>query len=152
MLLIGYGNPGRGDDGLGPAFSEGMAARKLPWLEVDTDYQLVAEHALAISTHELVVFADAEIGGEDAFSFREIEPGSPEVIGSHSLGPEAVLALCETLYDARPRAYVLGITGVDFGEVKEGLSEQAVANLAEAEAFFLNWLDARELKAEAVRM
>ncbi|TYC60955.1 Ni/Fe hydrogenase, partial [Marinobacter sp. BW6] len=56
MFLIGYGNPGRGDDGLGPAFSEGMAARSLPGLEVDTDYQLVAEHALAISGHDVVIF------------------------------------------------------------------------------------------------
>ncbi|EAV45491.1 Ni,Fe-hydrogenase maturation factor [Stappia aggregata IAM 12614] len=64
MLLIGYGNPGRGDDGLGPALSEAIAARSLPGLEVDTDYQLVAEHALAVSSHDVVIFADAEIGGE----------------------------------------------------------------------------------------
>jgi len=140
MLLIGYGNPGRGDDGLGPAFSEGMAARGLPGLEVDTDYQLVAEHALAISGHGLVVFADAEIGGSGAYSFREISSGAPEVLGSHSLVPETVLALCETLYGAKPRAFVLGISGHDYGEVKEGLSPEATANLAEAERFFLDWL------------
>ncbi|WP_299816038.1 hydrogenase maturation protease [uncultured Roseibium sp.] len=140
MLLIGYGNPGRGDDGLGPAFSEGMAARGLPGLDVDTDYQLVAEHALTVSGHDLVVFADAEINGEKAFSFREVSPGAPEVLGSHSLVPETVLALCETLYGASPRAFVLGISGYDYGEVKEGLSDKAAANLAEAEMFFLSWL------------
>jgi len=140
MLLIGYGNPGRGDDGLGPAFSENIAARALAGLDVDTDYQLVAEHALAVSEHDLVVFADAEIGGADAFSFREIAPGAPEVLGSHSLVPETVLALCETLYGRRPKAYVLGISGYEYGEVKEGLSERASANLADAEAFFLDWL------------
>ncbi|WP_269585768.1 hydrogenase maturation protease [Roseibium sp. Sym1] len=140
MLLIGYGNPGRGDDGLGPAFSEGMAARALPGLEVDTDYQLVAEHALAVSGHDLVIFADAEMGGEEAFSFREIAPGAPDVLGSHSLVPETVLALAETLYGACPKAFVLGISGYEYGEVKEGLSEKAGANLAAAEAFFLDWL------------
>ncbi|MHA7776637.1 hydrogenase maturation protease [Roseibium sp. M-1] len=140
MLLIGYGNPGRGDDGLGPAFSEGMAARGLPGLEVDTDYQLVAEHALAISEHDLVIFADAEIGGSEAYSFREIQPGAPEVLGSHSLVPETVLALCETLYGLRPKAYVLGISGYDYGEVKEGLSDLAATNLSKAEGFFLEWL------------
>ncbi|POF28345.1 hydrogenase maturation protease [Roseibium marinum] len=140
MLLIGYGNPGRGDDGLGPAFSEAMAARGLPGLDVDTDYQLVAEHALAVSGHDLVVFADAEIGGEKAFSFREVSPGAPEVLGSHSLVPETVIALCETLYGTLPRAYVLGISGYDYGEVKEGLSEKAAMNLADAETFFLGWL------------
>jgi hydrogenase maturation protease len=149
MLLIGYGNPGRGDDGLGPAFSEGIAARGLPGLEVDTDYQLVAEHALAISTHDLVVFADAEIGAPGGYSFREISPGAPEVLGSHSLVPETVLALCETLYGARPQAFVLGISGYDYGEVKEGLSERAAQNLAEAEAFFLAWLEATAFGKDA---
>lgn len=139
MLLIGYGNPGRGDDGLGPAFSEGMVERALPGLEVDTDYQLVAEHALAISGHDLVIFADAEIGGTEAFSFREIVPGAPEVLGSHSLVPETVLALCETLYGARPKAFVLGISGYEYGEVKEGLSERAAGNLKAAEVFFIDW-------------
>ncbi|WP_305987745.1 hydrogenase maturation protease [Roseibium sp. MMSF_3544] len=141
MLLIGYGNPGRGDDGLGPAFSEAMAARNLSGLAVDTDYQLVAEHALAISTHDVVVFVDAEIGGVDAYSFQELEPGVPQALGSHSLSPQSVLALCETLYGARPRAFVLGITGTEFGEVKEGLSATARANLAVAETFFLEWLE-----------
>ncbi|WP_417709893.1 hydrogenase maturation protease [Roseibium aggregatum] len=140
MLLIGYGNPGRGDDGLGPALSEAIAARSLPGLEVDTDYQLVAEHALAVSSHDVVIFADAEIGGDGAYSFREIAPGAPEVLGSHSLVPETVLALCETLYGATPKAFVLGISGYEYGEVKEGLSAKAAANLAEAEAFFLDWL------------
>lgn len=140
MLLIGYGNPGRGDDGLGPAFSQAMAVRALPGWEVDTDYQLVAEHALAVSHHDLVVFADAEIGGKAAYSFRPVRRGAPHGLGSHSLVPETVLALCDTLYDARPRAYVLGITGRDFGNMKEGLSKQAEANLAEAERFFLSWL------------
>jgi hydrogenase maturation protease len=140
MLLIGYGNPGRGDDGLGPALSEAVAERRLPGLEVDTDYQLVAEHALAVSSHDVVIFADAEIGGDGAYSFREIAAGAPEVLGSHSLVPETVLALCETLYGATPKAFVLGITGYDFGEVKEGLSAKAAANLAEAEAFMLDWL------------
>jgi len=150
MLLIGYGNPGRGDDGLGPAFSDGMAARSLPGLAVDTDYQLVAEHALAISGHDLVIFADAAIGGIEAYSFIEIGPGAPEVLGSHSLVPETVLALCETLYGTRPTAFVLGISGYDYGEVKEGLSVKAAANLAKAEGFFLDWLKQKAPAQEAV--
>ena len=149
MLLIGYGNPGRGDDGLGPAFSEGMAARDLPGLEVDTDYQLGAEHALAISGHELVIFVDAEMGGSEAYSFRQIAPGAPEVLGSHSLVPETVLALCETLYGVRPTAFVLGISGYEYGEVKEGLSDKAAANLEAAESFFLEWLAGEVSSREA---
>ena len=37
MLLIGYGNAGRGDDGLGPAFAERIEAAGLPGVDVDID-------------------------------------------------------------------------------------------------------------------
>lgn len=145
MLLIGYGNPGRGDDGLGPAFSESMLEQGLPSWEIDTDYQLVAEHVFDVSQHDLVVFADAEIGASGPYSFREIKPGAPENLGSHSLVPETVLALCQTLYGKEPKAYVLGISGKDFGEIQEGLSGHAAANLLEAEAFFLDWAKSQDV-------
>ena len=41
--------PGRGDDGLGPAFAERIAARGLRGLPVDIDYQLTVEHALQVA-------------------------------------------------------------------------------------------------------
>lgn len=141
MLLIGYGNPGRGDDGLGPAFSEAMSAHALAGLDVDTDYQLVAEHALAVADRDLVVFADALMGADEPFRFERVAPGRPEVLGSHSLRPETVLALADTLYGGTPEAYVLGISGYEFGEVWEGLSGRAEANLKAAKAFFLSWYE-----------
>lgn len=140
MLLIGYGNPGRGDDGLGPAFSERFAARGFTGLDVDTDYQLVAEHALAVSGQDVVIFADAMIGGEGAFSFTEIGPDPSGALGSHSLQPQTVLALGRTLFGDAPKAFLMAISGYDYGDVKEGLSARALANLEEAECFFAQWL------------
>jgi len=139
VLLIGYGNPGRGDDGLGPAFSEAMSARGLAGLDVDTDYQLVAEHALTVTEYDLVVFADAMMDADQPFRFDRIAPVNPASLGSHSLRPETVLALADTLYGGAPEAWVLGIAGHEFGEVREGLSERAEGNLEAAKAFFLSW-------------
>ena len=48
MLLIGYGNPGRRDDGLGPALAGAIAAADLPGVEVESGYQLLPEDALAV--------------------------------------------------------------------------------------------------------
>lgn len=141
LLLIGYGNPGRGDDGLGPAFSEALSARGLAGLDVDTDYQLVAEHALAVADRDLVVFVDALMGADEPFRFDRVASGRPEALGSHSLRPETVLALADTLYGGAPEAYVLGISGYEFGEVHEGLSDRAEANLEQAKAFFLSWYE-----------
>lgn len=139
MLLIGYGNPGRGDDGLGPSFAERISDQDLPDMAVRQDYQLTVDHALRISQVNVVVFADALIASEAPFVFNAVEPGATSSLTSHSLTPQAVLGLCHTLYGQVPKAYVLGILGHEFSEVKEGLSTKAREGLDQAEAFFLDW-------------
>ena len=138
-LLIGFGNQGRGDDGLGPLFAERIERQAPEGLVIDIDYQLTVDHALAVSEADLVIFADAEIGAEGSFSFVPVTASGAAGMGSHELSPQAVLTLAKTLYDTVPPAYMLGIAGWDYGEVKEGLSAEAESHLDEAEAFFLDW-------------
>lgn len=141
VLLIGYGNPGRGDDGLGPALAEAMGALNLPGLTVDADYQLVAEDALSAANHEVVVFVDADTKGPEPFSFRELAPKSELSFSSHSLSPAAVLAMAAELFGAHPRGFLLGVRGYAFNEFNEALSEKARANLGAASDFLAAWLD-----------
>ena len=138
-LLVGFGNQGRGDDGLGPVFAERIEKRAPDGLTVDIDYQLTVEHALAVADADLVIFADAEIGAAGSFSFKPVTASGAVGMGSHELSPQAVLTLAKTLYGREPPAFLLGIAGWDYGEVKEGLSAEATAHLDEAEAFFLDW-------------
>lgn len=139
MLVIGYGNPGRMDDGLGPAFAERIAAAGLPGVEVQQDYQLTVEHALALVATDRVVFADALIGSGGPFDFKVVKPAEQGDFSSHSLSPETLMGLVATLYGAAPEAHVMGIAGVEFGKVKEGLSPRASDNLDRAVAFFTDW-------------
>ena len=138
-LLIGYGNPGRGDDGLGPAFARRIAARGLVGLTVEIDYQLTVDHALLISGAGMVVFADAAMDAAPPFYFRPLSEADPQTLGSHSVTPEAALALSRLLFGAAPKGFVLGLSGAAFGEMAEGLSGPASHNLDLAEAFFLRW-------------
>ena len=144
MQLIGYGNPGRCDDGLGPVFAARIEARGLPGLDVFTDYQLTVDHALQIASAPTVVFVDALMNSAAPFDFAALEPAASHDLGSHSLSPASVLALAGTLFDARPKAFVLGISGVEFGEVREGLSGTAEENLRQAEDFFVQWFESPE--------
>ena len=144
MLLIGYGNLGRGDDGLGPAFTDRIERLGLQSLDIDTDYQLTVDHALAVAGASRVVFADALIGAATPFTFEPIAAGANADLGSHSLSPVSVLSLAATLYGKWPEAWILGISGHDFGAVKEGLSAVALGNLDLAEAFFVDWYEARD--------
>ncbi len=138
-LLIGYGNQGRGDDGLGPLFAERIERLAPRGLDIDIDYQLTVDHALTVSAADLVIFADAEIGAEGSYSFVPVAAEGATGMGSHELSPQAVLTLAKTLYGREPPAFMLGIAGWDYGEVKEGLSAEATAHLDEAEAFFVDW-------------
>ena len=138
-LLIGYGNPGRGDDGLGPAFARRIAARQLPGITIDIDYQLTVDHALMISEAETVVFADAALDAEAAYYFRPMDESVGEALGSHTVTPQAALALARLLFGAAPRGFILGLRGEKFGEMAEGLSTVASNSLDAAQAFFLDW-------------
>ena len=142
IRLIGYGNPGRGDDGLGPALAGRLA--DATGLAVTTEYQLTVDHALLIADATKVIFADALLRAVAPFEFTPITPSTSHDVTSHSLSPEAVLALCKTLYGRAPEAFVLGIAGHAFGEVSEGLSPQARTNLSLAEAFLRDLLAGRQ--------
>jgi len=139
VLLIGYGNPGRGDDGLGPALAAQIEGMALPGVTVDIDYQLTVDHAALIAGQDVVVFADAMMGLDRPFRLDPVG-GSPQTLGSHQVTPEAALALAGLLFGHIPPAWVLAMAGQEFGEVKEGLSAQADANLAEAVAFLVGWI------------
>jgi hydrogenase maturation protease len=141
VLVIGYGNPGRLDDGLGPALAERLARRRIPGVTVDADYQLTVEDAAAVAAHGAVVFADASVDGAEPFFFREVAPaGTGPSFSSHSVEPAEVLGMARALFGARTRGYALGIRGYAFDEFGERLSERAEANLAAALRFLARWL------------
>jgi len=140
-LLIGYGNPGRGDDGLGPAFARRIAALNLPDLAIEIDYQLTVDHALMIADVARVVVADAALDATTPFYFRPVDATADGSLGSHSVSPDAAVALSRLLFGAAPEGFVLGLRGAAYGEMAEGLSEEAQDSLAAAEAFFLDWYE-----------
>jgi len=132
ILLIGYGNPGRLDDGLGPALAAAVEKMNIPGVTVDADYQLNVEDAKAVADHEVVIFADADVKGPEPFSFKKLEPQRAVSFSSHSVQPQALLALAEDLFQHRVPGYILGIRGYEFNEFGERLSEQAASNLDSA--------------------
>jgi hypothetical protein len=62
LLVIGYGNELRGDDGVGPAAARAVAAWNEPGVQGIATHQLTPELADAIAGAEEVVFVDARIG------------------------------------------------------------------------------------------
>lgn len=135
-LILGWGNPSRRDDGLGPAMAERLTALDLPGVTVETDFQLHVEDVADLVRHERVIFIDAAREGEGPFWVRR---GRAEGDGlsftTHSVSPGALLTLSGRLFDAEPEAWILGVRGYEFDDFGEGLSPRAQNNLDEAVAF-----------------
>jgi hydrogenase maturation protease len=131
ILVLGIGNPGRRDDGLGPHFIDRLRALNLPGVAADANYQLQVEDALSVSRFKRVVFVDAARAIEAPFEMTEIEPLAEFAFTTHSLAPHTVLALSRELYRKTPTAFLLAIRGYDFG-LGEGLSGRAERNLEAA--------------------
>jgi hydrogenase maturation protease len=150
VLVFGFGNPGRRDDGLGPAFAAALETCGLSGVTVDSDYQLTVEDAATIRDYDVVLFVDAALAGPAPFSLQRLDEILPPIVesngprhpdaaavsfSSHSASPGGVVALAARLFNAHPEAYVLGIRGYEFNEFGERLSPLAEANLAAALAF-----------------
>ncbi|MBR9979226.1 MAG: hydrogenase maturation protease [Bacteroidetes bacterium] len=141
ILVIGYGNPGRLDDGLGPAFAAALEHWKVDGLTVDSDYQLSVEDADAIAAHDIVIFADASVNGKAPYFLEEVQPRQALSFSSHSVEPSVLLHMAHNLFQAATRGFVLGIRGYEFNEFGERLSPRAAENLEKAIAFMRQLLD-----------
>jgi len=137
--VIGFGNPGRRDDGLGPAAAERLSALAIPGVVCDSDYQLGIEDALACSRHDIVVFVDAARGLREPFTFTRVEAAAGMPPMSHALRPEAVLAIAAELYGHRPDARLLAVRGHGW-DIGEGLTDKAEKDLALALEFLARFL------------
>jgi hydrogenase maturation protease len=129
VLVIGYGNPLRGDDGLGPAAAEELlrvvGERSV---EVVTPHQLVPELVEAIAGAGLVIFVDAGVGDGPPGSVVESrltagdEGPSVGPVGHHQT-PAALMAAVGAMYGRCPGAIVFSVVGAEF-EFGVGLSSR----------------------------
>jgi len=138
-LIIAIGNESRGDDALAPLLLREVNA----WLtetekslvDLLEDFQLQVEHAVDLLERELVLFIDAGIDTVAPYSFYRIRPNNEQVLFSHALAPETVLATYMQVYrEEPPPAYVLCLRGEQF-ELGKGLSTQGTSHLQAACAF-----------------
>jgi hydrogenase maturation protease len=132
ILVIGYGNPLRGDDALGPYLVEQVAALKLPIVHTKAIHQLLPELAAEIATYSQVIFIDAQQGPlPEGVVVTSLAPSESSGIFCHSVDAEDLLALTRTLYGRAPTAQLFKVAGENF-ELREGLSEVAKRNAGEA--------------------
>jgi hydrogenase maturation protease len=127
VLVLGYGNPGRQDDGLGPAAADEIGALRLEGVTAYDGYQLNIEDAMDVAAHDQVWFIDAAKAGPP-YAIRRLAPSATVDFTSHIVRPETILAIAEQCYERRPEAFLLAIRGHDFA-FQEALTAAAGDNL-----------------------
>jgi hydrogenase maturation protease len=133
VLVIGHGNPGRQDDGLGPALAAAFEAKSLPGVTVEATYLLEPEDAELVSRHDVAVFVDAAVTGPEPFSVQAVRPAETLTFSTHGLGAAEIMGLAHHLFGSAARGYVLAVRGYQFDEFGETLSARARENLEQAE-------------------
>jgi hydrogenase maturation protease len=144
ILLIGFGNPARADDGLGPAVADNIETKNLPDVTIEADYQLTVEDSAQIAEYDIVIFADASANCPEPFSFEPLNARQEGSFSSHSVEPAQVMTLAEKLFSSKAKAFILGIRGYEFNQFGTGLSEKARANMEKSVDFIVNLLKAKK--------
>jgi hydrogenase maturation protease len=140
ILVIGIGNPSRGDDALGPLLVERLQALDLPDVELLTDFQLQVEYVLDLQGRDTVIFVDAAASGPAPYTFSATGPAEDSSYSSHALSPQALLAAYVRHYAAPPpSAFLLAVRGDDF-ELGQALSPDGAKNLEAALDHLTSWL------------
>ena len=128
ILIVGFGNPSRSDDGLGWHIATRLS-RELSRADVQVlaRQQLTPEIAELASHAEKVLFVDAARDGEPgSLRWRRVLPAASTGSDSHGLSPSAVVRLASDLYGGCPRAFLFTVAGETF-ETGDAMSQTVEA-------------------------
>ena len=146
LVVFGWGNDARGDDGLGPSLLGRVAHAGWPDLTVIEDFQLQIEHALDLAGAEAALFLDAGRGTPAPFTFTEITARRDTSHTTHALAPEAVLDVyARSLGRTPPPSFMLCVRGERF-ELGECLSTEANERLERAWRFVQGLMEERSVE------
>ncbi len=142
VLVLGWGNPSRGDDALGPMLVERLRADLAPGegVELLDDYQLQVEHALDLEGRQRVLFVDTSMLCEAPFGVTRLRALRDASISTHAMSPQAVMQVfADVLGREPPPCTLLAIRGASF-ELGDPPRPAALSHLQAAVQWAQAWL------------
>jgi hydrogenase maturation protease len=116
LLVIGYGNTLRRDDGVGARVAEAVETLDIPGVRALACAQLTPELADPVSRADAVIFVDASAEGPLAHvSLRHTSPAASSRMLTHTADPATVLALARDVYGHVPAAWCLTVPAEEIG-------------------------------------
>ncbi len=133
MLVIGYGNTLRSDDGVGARVAEAVAALDLPGVTALSCALLAPELAEPIAGAERVVFVDAAVDAPREVQLRAVHPAESSQILAHAADPRTMLALARDVFGHTPEGWLLTIPAenIAIGEELSNLARHGYSQALE---------------------
>jgi hydrogenase maturation protease len=119
VLIVGYGNPLRSDDGIGWHAARLLATDpRLEGARVLAHHQLTPELAADVSRASLVVLVDAAAEGDPgSVAVRRIgSPPPTPITWSHHLDPATLAGLADALYGVVPPIVLVSVAASSFAQ------------------------------------
>ena len=159
LLIIGYGNPDREDDGVAWHILRALTTKLgLPSPESYEDdfpestqvdfafhLQLTPEMAEEIAEYKYLCFIDAHTGNiPEPVRLITVESEFQNSPFTHHLTPQSLLSMCKTIYEKKPDAVLLSVLGHRFLFSRE-LSADTAQLVPQAVDLIWTWLNARNI-------
>lgn len=159
LLLIGYGNPDREDDGVAWHILRALTQKlglpapnsyeeEFPQNEkIDFSFhlQLTPEMAEDIAGYEYVCFVDAHTGNiPEEVRLIGVESDFQRSPFTHHLTPQSLISICKSLYSIKPEAALLSVRGYRFLFSRQ-LSDETLGLIPQAVDLIWNWLTTRNI-------
>ncbi|MFL5688292.1 MAG: hydrogenase maturation protease [Chloroflexota bacterium] len=125
VVVVGYGNPLRGDDGVGWRVAESLLADpRLAGAHVMTVHQLLPELASELGEAALAVLIDAKIGeSPGSISVAQVTPSPDRSAWTHHLTPAVLAGLARQVAGRSADVVVVSI-GIASTEPDPGLTRE----------------------------
>ena len=152
-LVIGIGNPLRGDDGLGWRAVEALReTASLDEVDTVTCHQLTPDLAEAAARADCVIFVDACVGNPPGkIRVNRLARGrKSEGALTHRFDPQELMRYAQEIYGASPEGWTISMTGARY-DYSEGLSAAvesqlpALVDLTRQAALQPDWLGGKSL-------
>ncbi len=133
LLVIGYGNTLRSDDGVGPRVVEAICALQLPNVQTLSCDLLTPELADPVSKAKAVIFVDAALDAPREVQMRPLAPAESSQVMGHAADPRTILALARDVFGHTPRAWwlTIPIENTAIGEQLSPLAQEGLRTAVE---------------------
>ena len=159
LLLLGYGNPDREDDGVAWHILRALTTRlglsapdsyedEFPeHAEIEFAFylQLTPEMAEDVTAYDQVCFVDAHTGNiPEPVRLIDVQSEFQASPFTHHLTAQSLVSMCETIYGKKPDAALLSVLGHRFLFSRQ-LSEETARLVPEAVELIWDWMKDRKI-------